>query len=174
MFISEKYKEGIIHQKNGDILVRLRCKVTASDENIYKSLKSLIPLVDSQEMLFSIHTVFKNVLDVAPPTENPNDNENVRTEDTIISVPPQSYVIENMIFALEDIYGADYNGKHCTYRIVWKDEAGKDYLVPLYGVESFEAANPNGAYSYDNELKQLIFEETRPYATEYILRRYYY
>lgn len=174
MFISEKYKEGIIYQKDGTVLVRLQCKVTASDENIYETLKVIAPIVDSQEKLFRINTVFKNILDQAPETEKPSTGDTVRTEDTVLTIPPQTYILNNMIFTDEDIYGDNLDGVNRRYRIIWKDSDGVEYFVPLENFDTFEAKNPHGQFAYDSETKQLIFSATRPYSTDYILRRYYY
>lgn len=173
MFISKKYKEGIIYQKDGVVLVKIECKVTASDESIYETLKMLSPLINSQDKHYRINTVFKEILDQAPVTEKV-DKPSVEIEDTTFSIPPHTYIIDNMIFSDEDIYGDKYDGVNRRYRIIWKDEAGQEYFVPLEGIDNFEASNPNGSFQYNSETKQLIFSATRPYATQYIMRRYYY
>ena len=174
MFVSEKYKEGIIYQKDGMILCKLYCKVTASDENIYNTLKLIAPLIDTQEKFFRINTVFKNILDQAPETEKPSHDPELPTEDTILTVPPHTYILDNMIFTDEDIYGDNLDGINRRYRIIWQGEDGLEYFVPLENFDVFEAQNPHGAFAYNSETKQIIFSATRPYSTNYILRRYYY
>lgn len=174
MYISEKYKEGIIYQESGMILVKIRCKATATDESIYETLKKIRPLVETKKPLYQVSTVFRNILDEAPKQEETTNPPETTNEDVTITMPKNEYIIENMVFTDEDIYGDNYDGEKRRYRIIWVDETGKEQFVPLEGIDTFEAVNPNGAYSYNSETKQLIFSAFMPYDTQYILRRYYY
>lgn len=174
MFISEKYKEGIIYQGNGNVLVKVRCKSSASDESIYNSLKAMAPLIEAKDKQYRVNTVFKNILDQAPISEDDPKPPSVDTEDMKLVVPVNQYIIENMIFTDEEIYGEQYDGVNRKYRVVWKDQAGTEHFVPLEGIDTFQAVNPNGAYSYNSETKQLIFSAFMPYEVEYIIRRYTY
>ena len=61
MYIGEKYKVGVIYNKDNLTLVRIICKVSATDENIYKTLKSLAPLIDCAEPI----TKYKPSLDTS-------------------------------------------------------------------------------------------------------------
>ena len=56
----------------------------------------------------------------------------------------------------------------------WKDKDGKEYFVPLEGLDKSEAKNPNGAFSYNSETKELIFSAIVASDSEYILRSYKY
>ena len=170
MYIGEKYKVGVIYNKDNLTLVRITCKVSATDENIYKTLKSLAPLIDCAEPFYEVQTIFRHILDEAPPSETPVTGESV--EDVKIVVPKGEFILSNMIFTDEEIYGANYDGKDRTYRIIWVDSEGTEHFVPLDGIDTFKAENPHGAYSYNSETKELSFSAFMPYDTEYILRRY--
>lgn len=174
MYIAEKFKEGIIYYGEGAVLVRIRCKATATDESIYESLKALAPLVDIRNPKYQINTVFKNVLDEAPAQEEETKPSETEYEDTTFVVPKGEYIIDNMVFTDEDIYGDNWDGVNRRYRILWVDGDGNEQFVPLEGIDTFVAVNPHGAYSYNSETKQLIFSAFMPYETTYILRRYYY
>lgn len=177
MYISEKYKEGVIYNAQGVILTKVRCKVSATDENIYNTLKVLSNLIESRTKYFRINTIFKDIQDNAPAASSPSEIE-VETEDTIITVPKNEYILNNMVFTDEEIYGEPtgdvYTGENRTYRIIWVDDEGTEHFVPLEGIDQFDAVNPHGAYSYNSETKELIFSAFMPYDTDYILRRYYY
>lgn len=173
MYISEKYKEGVISDATGMNLVKVRCKASATDESIYETLKQIAPLIESRTKFYRINTVFKNILDQAPQMEKPSETENP-TEDTIITVPKNEYILKNMIFTDEEIYGENYDGVNRAYRIIYVDEKGEEHFVPLEGIDTGEAVNPHGAYSYNSETKELSFSAFMPFDQEYILRRYYY
>lgn len=170
MFIHEKYKEGIIYNKDGGILVRITCKVSATDESIYSTLKAISPLVQCEKPFYQVNTVFRNIVDEAP--KNDEDTGSETNEDLALIVPKGEFIIPNMIFTDEEIYGPEYDGKNRTYRILWKDQEGKEHFVPLEGIDNFAAENPHGAYSYNSETKELSFSAFMPYETEYIIRRY--
>lgn len=174
MYIAEKYKKGIIYQTDGTTLVSIRCKATSTDENIYQTLKELAPLVESRNPLYRIDTVFKGILDEAPKQNESTKPDDAETEDVIFTVPKNEFIIENMVFTDEDIYGDNYDGVERRYRVLWVDDKGVEQFVPLEGIDEFGAVNPHGAYSYNSETKQLIFSAFMPYDTEYILRRYFY
>lgn len=174
MYIAEKFKEGIIYHGEGTVMVRIRCKTTATDESIYESLKALAPLVDIRNPKYQINTVFKNVLDEAPPQEESTKPSETETEDTTFVVPKNEFIIKNIIFTDEDIYGDNYDGVDRRYRVLWVDAEGTEHFVPLEGIDNFAAENPHGAYSYNSETKELSFSAFMPYDTTYILRRYYY
>lgn len=173
MYISERFKEGIIYDTQGNQLAKIRCRASATDENIYKTLKTIAPLVEAEKKLYRVNTVFKNILDEAPIADKPHKDD-AAYEDSPLIVPKNTYILKNMIFTDEEIYGADYDGKKRTYRILWKDTKGNEYFVPLEGIDEETAVNPNGAYSYNSETKELSFAAFMPYDTEYILRRYIY
>ena len=173
MFISERYKEGIIYDNQGNQLVKIRCRASATDEGIYMTLKTIAPLVEAEKKFYRVNTVFKNILDQAPINTKPTQPDNpTDTEDTIFVVPKNEYILRNMVFTDEEIYGPDYDGKNRTYRIIWKDDKGIEHFVPLEGIDQETAINPNGTYSYNSETKELSFAAFMPYDTEYILRRY--
>lgn len=170
MYIGEKYKVGVIYNKDNLTLVRITCKVSATDENIYKTLKSLAPLIDCAEPYYEVQTIFRHILDEAPPSEKPTGEE--AAEDVKIVVPKGEFILKNMIFTDEEMYGPNFDGKDRTYRILWVDKEGTEHFVPLDGIDQFKAENPHGAYSYNSETKELSFSAFMPYDTEYILRRY--
>lgn len=173
MYIGEKYKEGIIYQTSGMIFLRIRCRCSTSDESIYKTLKKLTPLLNVTAPLYQVNTIFRNVLDQAPEEEGHEPGE-IETEDSELIVPKGEFIISNMIFTDKEIYGEHYDGEKRTYRIIWIDEKGEEYFVPLEGIDTGEGKNPNGAYSYNSETKELSFKRFMPYDTTYILRRYKY
>lgn len=174
MYISERYKEGVVYQQEGTILVRIRCKATATDESIYETLKALVPLIEVRNPLYQVNTIFKNILDEPPKQTESTKPTDTEIEDVTFTIPKNEYIIENMVFTDEDIYGDNYDGVNRRYRILWVDKSGAEQFVPLEGIDEFAAVSPHGAYSYNSETKQLIFSAFMPYETEYILRRYYY
>ena len=174
MYIGEKYKEGIVYQANGSIFIRIRCRCGTSDESIYKTLKELTPLLNINEPLYQVNTIFKNVLDEAPEQEQKPVEGDYTTEDSELIVPRGEFIIPNMIFTDAEIYGKNFDGEKRTYRIIWIDENGQEYFVPLEGIDTGNGKNPNGSYSYNSETKELSFRCFMPYDTTYILRRYRY
>ena len=93
MYIGEKYKVGVIYNKDNLTLVRITCKVSATDENIYKTLKSLAPLIDCAEPYYEVQTIFRHILDEAPPSEKPTGEE--AAEDVKIVVPKGEFILKS-------------------------------------------------------------------------------
>lgn len=175
MYISESYKVGVIYNEAGNTLINVRCRATVTDETVYNTLKALSPLVDSETKLYRVSTVLKNILDKAPEMEEVDEpDQDITTEDTTLTLPAQSYILNNMVFTDADIYGDKFDGVNRRYRLIWKDAEGTEHFVPLEGIDSGNAVNPNGSFSYNSETKQLIFSAFMPYEVEYILRRYVY
>ena len=175
MYVSERYKEGIISDSNGAMLVKVRCRVEAMDETIYESLKRLAPLLECSRPLYKINTVFKNILDEKPTVEIEKPPAELEYVDSVLIVPEGEYKVNNVIFTDQEIYGENLDGKDREIRILWKDKEGTEHFVPLIYFDDVDAAvNPHGAYKYHSGYKQLIFSQFRPYDTEYIIRRYNY
>ncbi len=175
MYVIEKYKEGLLTTSDGTVLTKIRCRISSTDESIYNSLKKIAPLIEYSKPLYRVNTVFKNIVDEKPEEEIETPPEEITFVDSIFTIPPHTYIIENVVLTDEDIYGDGYDGVDRRIRILWKDESQVEHFVPLENIDDTDlAVNPHGAYSYNSETKQLIFSQTRPYSTEYILRRYDY
>ena len=170
VFVKHEYKEGIIYSKKGTIYTKIEFSLTAQDEKIYEVLKGLSELLRNQETMIKISYVQDEIVDEKPdaPVEDGEDKE----VDTDLVLPKFTYVIKNMIFKDEDIYGKDFDGKNPLYRIIWQDNDGTEYIVPLEGIDEFEPKNPNGAVSYNSETHELIFSTVSVNDVNYILRRY--
>lgn len=170
MYVNHEYKEGIIYSKKGTIYTKIEFSLTAQDEKIYEVLKGLSKLLRNQETMIKISYVQDAIVNEKPeaPVEDGKDKE----VDTDLVLPKFTYVIKNMIFTDEDIYGKDLDGKNPLYRIIWQDNDGTEYIVPLEGIDNFEAKNPNGAVSYNSETRELIFSAISANDVKYILRRY--
>lgn len=173
MYVTEKYKEGVITSLDGTVLIKIRCRISSTDEAIYKSLKKLSILIEESNLFYRINTVFKNIVDEKPQEDIVKPPAEATYSDSAFTVTKHSYIVENIVLTDEDVYGDAWDGVNRRVRIVWVDTDKTEYFVPLENIDdTSQAKNPHGAFSYNSETKQLIFNQTRPYDTEYILRRY--
>ncbi len=171
MFAQHEYKEGIIYSKKGFVYAKIEFSLSSQDEVVYETLKEIRSLIHDQEALIKISYVQDKITDKKPeaPTSGEGKEE---TFDSKLILPKFKYIIDNMIFSNEQIYGQNLDGKEREYRILWKGSDGKEYFVPLQGFDDFEAKNPNGAYSYNSDTKEILFSSISNVDVEYILRRY--
>lgn len=175
MYVIEKYKEGVITAQDGTVLVKIRCRISSTDESIYNSLKKLSALIENRNPLYRVNTIFKNIVDEKPPEEIVKPPEELTYSDSAFTITKHTYIVDNIVLTDEDVYGDAWDGVDRRIRILWVDTDKTEHFVPLEGFDDeSQAKNPHGAYSYNSETKQLIFSQTRPYDTEYILRRYDY
>ena len=138
-----------------------------------KILKEIRSLLRDNQVLIRISYVQDKIADNKPPAPTASIEEE-RTFDLKLILPKYKYIIDNMIFKDQQIYGKKFDGQDREYRILWKDKDGKEYFVPLEGLDKSEAKNPNGAFSYNSETKELIFSAIVASDAEYILRSYKY
>lgn len=172
MFALHEYKEGVIYSKTrGTIFAKLQFSLSSQDEVVYEALKEIRKLIWDEEALIRISYVQDKITDKKPEAPSASTEEE-KTFDSKLIVPKYKYIIDNMIFKDEQIYGKKFDGENREYRILWKDKDGKEYFVPLDGFDKFEAKNPNGAFSYNSETKELKFSAIAANDVEYILRRY--
>lgn len=172
MFALHEYKEGVIYSKTrGTIYAKLQFSLSSQDQVVYEALKELRKLIWDKEALIRISYVQDKLCDKKPPALM-STGEEEKIIDTKLIVPRMKFVIDNMIFKDEQFYGKKFDGKNREYRILWRDKDGKEYFVPLEGFDKFEAKNPNGAFSYNSETKELMFSAIAANDAEYILRRY--
>ena len=171
MFAQREYKVGVLYSKKGIVYAKLQFTLTSQDELVYEALKEIRNLMYDKDALIKISYVQDKIFDKRPGAPIASgDSEKVI--DSRLVLPKFKYIIGNMIFKDEEIYGKNLDGKQREYRILWKDEQGKEYFVPLKGFDDFEAENPNGAYSYNSETKEIQFSAIASNDVEYILRRY--
>ena len=172
MFVLHEYKEGVIYSKTrGTIYARLEFSLSSQDQVVYEALKEIRSMLRDNEALIRISYVQDKIADKKPPAPTASIEEE-RTFDSKLILPKYKYIIDNMIFKDEQIYGKKFDGQNREYRILWKDKDGKEYFVPLNGFDKFEAKNPNGAFSYNSETRELMFSAIASNDVEYILRRY--
>lgn len=172
MFAQHEYKEGVIYSKTrGTIFAKLQFSLSSQDEVVYEALKEIRKLIWDEEALIRISYVQDKITDKKPEAPSAPIEEE-KTFDSKLIVPKYKYIIDNMIFKDEQIYGKKFDGENREYRILWKDKDGKEYFVPLDGFDKFEAKNPNGAYSYNSDTKEILFSSISNVDVEYILRRY--
>ena len=174
MYVKHEFKEGVISSKKGVIYAKIEFALTSQDEVVYEALKEIKDLIRDQDASIKISHVKDKIQDKrpeAPASSGKGEGEVIR--DSKLILKKFTYAIDNMIFTDGQIYGDNLDGKNREYRILWKDEDGKEYFVPLEGFDEFEGKNPNGAYSYNSETKELMFSKmTLDRDVEYILRRY--
>ena len=172
MFALHEYKEGVIYSKaRSTIYARLEFSLSSQDQVVYEALKEIRNMLRDNEALIRISYVQDKITDKKPEAPSAPIEEE-KTFDSKLIVPKYKYIIDNMIFKDEQIYGKKFDGENREYRILWKDKDGKEYFVPLDGFDKFEAKNPNGAFSYNSETKELKFSAIAANDVEYILRRY--
>lgn len=170
MYVNHEYKEGIIYSKDGITHARIEFSLAAQDEKIYEALVALSTMLIDREPKFKISHIQDDILPKKP--DAPKEGGTDKDVDSDLILAKYTYVIKNMIFTDEDIYGKDLDGKNPLYRIIWQDNDGTEYIVPLEGIDNFEAKNPNGAVSYNSETHELIFSAISANDVKYILRRY--
>lgn len=175
MYVIEKYKEGVITAQDGTVLVKIRCRISATDESIYNSLKKLSALIENRNPLYRVNTVFKNILDEKPQEDIVKPPTDLTYSDSPFTLVKHTYIVYNVVLTDEDVFGDAWDGVDRRVRIVWIDTDKVEHFVPLEGFDDeSQAKNPHGAFSYNSETKELSFSQTRPYDTEYIIRRYDY
>ena len=175
MYISSTYKEGVVTNKKGHILIKTTFKPSVQDETVYELLKEMAVILADKKLHYRISLIQDNILDKQPDSEKPvpGGSETETTEDIKITVPKNAYLIENIVLSDEAIYGANLDGKNRQYRLIYINSKNEECYVPLEGFDSFKAENPHGKYSYNSETKQLIFSAMYHTDTDYILRRYF-
>ena len=170
MYVDNEYKQGVIYsQKDLTVYFKGRYNLNCQDEVIYNSLKEIAKLLEDKEVNIKIVYCQDKILDEKP--ENIEEPEK-GTEDIEIILNKFEYKIKNMIYKDQDIYGINLDGNDRKCRLIWADENGTEHFVPLDKIDSFKAENPNGAYSYNSETHELIFESISSKDTKYIMRRY--
>lgn len=175
MYISSTYKEGVVTNKKGNILIKTTFKPSVQDETVYELLKEMAVILADKKLHYRISLIQDNILDKQPDSEKPvpGGSETETTEDIKITVPKNAYLIENIVLSDEAIYGTNLDGENRQYRLIYINSKNEECYVPLEGFDSFKAENPHGKYSYNSETKQLIFSAMYHTDTDYILRRYF-
>lgn len=172
MFVTRNYKEGLITNKKGNIIARMQFKASIQDLTIYETMKEFALILADTDIHYRINLVSDDILDEAPASEKPSQQETGQ-EDIKITVPKGEYIVNNIVLTDEDIYGQTLDGENRRYRLIYVNGEGEETYVPLEGFDTFTAENPHGQFSYNSETKQLIFSAMYHTDTEYILRRYF-
>lgn len=170
MYVQNEYKEGLIYsRKDGTVRFKSRFLVHSQDEVIYSALKEIQKLIVEPNTSIKINYCKDKILDEKPPSQ---ENPDAGIKDLDIVLEKYKYSISNMIYTDEQIFGDNLDGKDRAFRLIWKDKNGEEHFVPLEGIDTFKAENPNGAYTYNSDTKELVFNAVSAENVNYIMRRY--